>query len=315
MNKIKILIINPNTSTHMTDALKPIVAQLNYTDIDFDYFTAPSQAVTLPDGRVIEGIASINSGEDSVKSAHHCRPFVEPLIPKYDAFLVACYSAHPLVGMLRATIAGLEARARQEQDQQSDSSIPVLDAKFSAKRKRYVTGIFEASVSSSLLLISAFRLRAAWSLHKVQAQDTFGIVTTGSAWKPELTAAVTAMLNGPDDAGTETTTTSASSTSTTSSGPRFAGVETTGLTAGELHETPPDEVRRRMKDATVKLLQSTSGPVRAVCLGCAGMAGMGEAVRAGCIQAYGPAEGERVHIVDGVVAGVGMLVNACKAQF
>lgn len=296
--RFKILVINPNTSTHMTDALKPIVAELNYSDIHFDYFTAPTQAVTLPDGRVIEGIPSINSGEDSVKSAHHCRPFVEPLIPQYDAFLVACYSAHPLVGMLRATIAGLEARARQQAD--GSGVLPVLGGEFSSKKRRYVTGILEASVSSSLMLISAFHLQGDWSLHKVQAQDTFGIVSTGAVWKPELTTAVTAMLNGPDDSE--------------SAAPRFAGVETTGLTAGELHETPAEEVRKRMSEATTRLLKSTSRPVRAVCLGCAGMAGMNEAVRAGCIEAYGQAEGESVHIVDGVVAGVGLLVNACKAQ-
>lgn len=302
--RFKILVVNPNTSTHMTDALKPIIEQLNYTDIHFDYFTAPPQSVTLPDGRVIDGIPSINSGEDSVKSAHHCRPFVEPLIPQYDAFLVACYSAHPLVGMLRATIAGLEAKARQEQSE----TLSVLGGEFSVKTRRYVTGIFEASVSSSLMLISAFHLQGDWSLHKVQAQDTFGIVSTGAVWKPELTTAVTAMLNGPDDK-------SAIISEGSSSVPRFAGVETTGLTAGELHDTPADEVRKRMSDATARLLKNTSRPVRAVCLGCAGMAGMGEAVRAGCIQAYGQAEGEGVHIVDGVVAGVGLLVNACKAQF
>lgn len=299
----KILIINPNTSTHMTDALNSIIAQLNYKDIQFDFFTAPKQSVTLPDGRVIDGIPSINSGEDSVKSAHHCRPFVEPLIPHYDAFLVACYSAHPLVGMLRATIAGLETKARQESPQ--DETLSVLGGEFSAKRRRYVTGILEASVSSSLLLISAFQLQGDWSLHKVQSRDTFGIVSTGAVWKPELTTAVTAMLNGPkedeDAAG--------------NSAPRFAGVETTGLTAGELHDTPAEEVRKRMSEATVRLLKGSSRPVRAVCLGCAGMAGMGEAVRAGCIQAYGQVEGESVHIVDGVVAGVGLLVNACKAQF
>ncbi|CRG89612.1 hypothetical protein PISL3812_06651 [Talaromyces islandicus] len=304
--RFKILIINPNTSTHMTDALKPIVAQLNYPDVHFDYFTAPTQTVTLPDGRVIEGIPSINSGEDSVKSAHHCRAFVEPLIPQYDAFLVACYSAHPLVGMLRATIGALEAKARQQSPSDGAGSLPVLGGEFSSKRRRYVTGILEGSVSSSLMLISAFHLQGDRSLHKVQAQDTFGIVSTGAVWKPELTTAVNAMLNGPEDKSAAAAESSAS---------RFAGVETTGLTAIELHETPADEVCKRMSDATARLLKNSSRPVRAVCLGCAGMAGMGEAVRAGCIQAYGQVEGESVHIVDGVVAGVGLLVNACKAQF
>jgi Asp/Glu/hydantoin racemase len=78
---------------------------------------------------------------------------------------------------------------------------------------------------------------------------------------------------------------------------RFAGVETTGLTAIQLHKTPPEEVRKS-----------------AICLGCAGMAGMEEAVREGCMKAY-QERGRSVCIIDGVVAGVGLLVNACKANF
>lgn len=320
-SSFRVLIINPNTSTQMTEALKPIIQGLNYADIHFDYFTAPKQSVTLPDGRVIEPVPSINSGDDSVQSAQHCRPFVEPLIPQYDALLVACYSAHPLVGMLRSTIKALENKARQ-----SDSGTLHVFADGQeinpSKGKKYVTGIFEASVTTSMMLISSFHLLADWSHHKTQSQDTFGIVTTGAVWKKELTKAVAAMINGPDESedqkrdlisgvvGTSPTPSPPAPVSV----PRFAGVETTGLTAVELHEMPPEEVRRRMIEATEKLLKGTAHPVRAVCLGCAGMAGMEEAVRAGCIKAYGETEGENVHIVDGVVAGVGLLVNACKAR-
>lgn len=317
-SSFKLLVINPNSSTQMTDALKPIVQRLNYNDFHFDYFTAPNQHVTLPDGRVIEPVPSINSGDDSVQSALHCRPFVEPLIPKYDAFLVACYSAHPLVGMLRSTITGLETKARQSDT--GKLQVFVGGEIDPTKARKYVTGIFEASVTSSLMLISSFHLQADWSHHKTQSQDTFGIVTTGAVWKAELTKAVSAMINGPEEADEKKKKNAGSLvTSPTPSPPptsvaRFAGVQTTGLTAIELHETPPEEVRRRMIDATEKLLKGTAHPVRAVCLGCAGMVGMEEAVRAGCINAYGETEGENVHIVDGVVAGIGLLVNACKAR-
>ncbi|KAL2006651.1 hypothetical protein VTN00DRAFT_9319 [Thermoascus crustaceus] len=286
-----ILIINPNTSTHMTDALKPIVQNLNYTDIQFDYFTAPSsKSVTLHDGRVIHGISSINSGEDSAISALHCWPFIEPLIRKYDAFLVACYSAHPLVGMLKQEI------KRLERAEQSDTSSP-------DKRRgnKYVTGIFEASVATSLSLISSFQLLSDLDLTKAQGTDSFGIVTTGSIWKQELSKAVVDMLG--------------SSTGNECYTARFAGVETTGLTAVELHNTPPDEVRKRISEATERLLKGGSHPVSAICLGCAGMAGMEEAVREGCVNAYGEEGGRNVRIVDGVVAGVGMLVNAFGSQF
>jgi Asp/Glu/hydantoin racemase len=270
----RVLVINPNTSTHMTEALKPILDRLNYADVRFQYFTAPNETQII-DGLVCEPIASINNGEDSAKSALNCTSVLE-LVPQYDAFLVACYSCHPLVGMLRQRIRDVE------------------QTNFS--RKKYVTGIFEASVVASLSLISGFEFVSHGSLEKKQVEGTFGIVTTGSAWKVELTGAVEKMLVGQGSSS------------------RFAGVETTGLTAVELHTTPWEEVKQRLIDATQRLLENAPSPVGAICLGCAGMAGMEEAIREGCIQAYGE-EGRRVRIVDGVVAGAGTLVTACKAGF
>ena len=290
--RFSILIINPNTSTQMTDALKPIVENLFY-DVQFNYFTAPSTPVTLPDGRVIDGVPSIDSGEDSARSAVHCRLFLEPLLSEYDAFLVACYSAHPLVGMLKESINRLQETAGYEE--------PFRQSAESSRRRKYVTGIFEASVATSLTLISSFQLFDDRNLKKRQATDMFGIITTGSIWKSELTEAVAQMLVRPN--GNEGNSTS-----------RFAGVETTGLTAIQLHKTPPEEVRKRMIDATETLLKTAPSPVSAICLGCAGMAGMEEAVREGCMKAY-QERGRSVCIIDGVVAGVGLLVNACKANF
>jgi Asp/Glu/hydantoin racemase len=288
--RFSILVINPNTSTHMTNALKPIVENLGFADVQFDYFTAPSnESVPLEDGSIIDGVPSINSGEDSVTSALHCRPFVEPLIPKYDGFLVACYSAHPLVGMLK------EATLRFENSALSEGSSE------SKAKGKYVTGIFEASVLMSLSLVSSFQLTGDRGLHKAQSKNTFGIISTGSIWRDELSHAVADMLV---NSGNHTNSTS-----------RFAGVETTGLTAVELHTTPAEEVRRRISEATERLITNTSNSVTAICMGCAGMAGMEEAVREGCVKAYGRQEGNRVRIVDGVVAGAGMLVTACKAGF
>ncbi|KAJ5188347.1 Gamma tubulin [Penicillium cf. griseofulvum] len=263
-----ILIINPNTSTHMTEALKPILASMNYGDVHFEYFTAPDSTVEV-DGVKIEPIASINNAEESCKSALNCWP-VREFIGHYDAFLVACYSAHPFVGKLREDITSSE--------------------KASSTRNKYVTGIFEASLTAALSLISGFALKdpinPAEGLHKYQEKGSFGIVTTGSAWKEELTNAVQGALGYDHEDGTSM---------------HFAGVETTGLTAVELHTTEPEEVRRRIIDATRNLLRNSSSRVKVVCLGCAGMAGMEEAVREGCIQEYGT-EGQRVRIVDGVVA-------------
>lgn len=147
-----------------------------------------------------------------------------------------------------------------------------------------MTGIFEASVATSLQI--------------THPDEKFGIVSTGKVWEEILTEAVEVYL-GTSPGGEVSR--------------RFAGVETTGLNATELHDMPQDEVRKRMKDATKRLVKS--GDVGAVCLGCAGMAGMDEMVREACIEELGEEKGKRVRIVDGVVAGVAWLEGAVRAKY
>jgi Asp/Glu/hydantoin racemase len=187
----------------------------------------------------------------------HCLPNLRPVLDRHDGFLVACYSQHPLVPILK-----------QE------------DAIKSARKP--VTGIFEASVSTSLQVI--------------HPDEKFGIVSTGKVWEDILTQAVVAYLGTASQASE-----------------RFAGVETTGLNATDLHDAPPDEVRRRMKDAVKRMLKK--GKVGAICLGCAGMSGMDQMVREACTEALGEEEGKRVRVVDGVVAGVAWLEGAMRAGF
>jgi Asp/Glu/hydantoin racemase len=88
---------------------------------------------------------------------------------------------------------------------------------------------------------------------------------------------------------------------------RFAGVETTGLTATDLHDAPAEEVRKKMKDAVKRLLNK--GKVGAICLGCAGMSGMDEMVREACIEEMGSVDGNRVRII------VAWLEGAIRAGF
>ncbi|TID19013.1 tRNA pseudouridine(32) synthase [Venturia nashicola] len=232
----------------MTNGLKPLVDTLGFTETTHIYFTAPS------------GPNSINNEEDAAESAKHCLPTLQrDCLSKYDGFLVACYSQHPLVPILKG-----------EQEITTTG--------------KPVTGIFEASVATSLQLI--------------HPSETFGIVSTGKVWEGILTEAVEAYL-GTSPGGNMSK--------------RFAGVETTGLNATELHDTPQDEVRRRMKDATKRLI--SRGDVGAICLGCAGMAGMDEMVREACVEELGEKEGKSVRIVDGVVAGVAWLEGAVRAKY
>ena len=187
----------------------------------------------------------------------HCLPELVPLLDRHDGFLVACYSKHPLVPILKSQDKVRTAR-------------------------RPVTGIFEASVSTSLQIIAP--------------DEKFGIISTGKVWEDILSEAVVDFLGtGPE------------------ASKRFAGVETTGLNATDLHDAPTEEVRKRMKDAVKRLLRK--GKVGAICLGCAGMAGMNEMVREACVEELREENGSRVRIVDGVQAGVAWLEGAIRSGF
>lgn len=266
MRENTILIINPNSTESMTSGLRPLVESLHFKDVcnlpypgipnlqvlhtdllftqsQHDFFTAPS------------GPKSINDENDAADSATHCLPALAPLLPHYDAFLVACYSQHPLVHILKAQDA-------------------------IRNHGKAVTGIFEASVGTALQLI--------------QPHEKFGIVSTGKVWEEILTDAVVALLGTGEDGGK-----------------RFAGVETTGLNATDLHDAPAEEVERRMKEAAKRLVRK--GHVGAICLGCAGMSGMDTMVREACCEELGEAEGRRVRIVDGVQAGVAWLEGVVRS--
>ena len=111
-------------------------------------------------------------------------------------------------------------------------------------------------------------------------QRRFGIVSTGDVWKRILGDAV----RGEDLLGGER------------AGRWFAGVQTCGLDAGQLHGH--EEVEERVKGAA-KVFVDGADRVGVVILGCAGMVGMEGWVR--------EVVGKEVRIVDGVRAGVDVL--------
>lgn len=242
---LSILVINPNSTESMTDSLKPLVDSLNFKDTTHEYFTAPS------------GPKSINDEDDAVESVKHCLPALESVLTQYDGYLVACFSKHPLVPILKGELAIL-------------------------KERKPVTGIFEASVSTSLQII--------------HPDEQFGIVSTGKVWERIFSEALVDFLGTGSEASKH-----------------FAGVETTGLNATDLHDAPSEEVRKRVKDAVKRLLKK--GRVGAICLGCAGMSRMNEMVREACIEELGDIDGGRVRIVDGVQAGVAWLEGAVRSRF
>ena len=208
-------------------------------------------------------------------------PHLMAELPLHDAFLVACYSQHPLVAELKIKC--------------NELTLAATHAGGSLARK-YVTGILEASVGTSLNLIAS----STDDDDEMGGREVFGIVSTADIWMKALDDAVIDLLGTPSEF---------SSTSA------FAGCTTTGLDGNELHDLSSEEVGEKMKAATRQLLKWTAfrkQRLRVICLGCAGMAGLEKSVREACVEQSGD-EGKLVHIVDGVKAGIGMLINVVRA--
>lgn len=65
-----------------------------------------------------------------------------------------------------------------------------------------------------------------------------------------------------------------------------------------------------MKEATQALLRK--GRVECVVMGCAGMAGLEDIIRSAIKEEYKSDTADRVHVIDGVRAGVGVLEQMVK---
>ncbi|GKT87719.1 carbon-nitrogen hydrolase [Colletotrichum tofieldiae] len=88
--KIRILLINPNSTRAMTDACVAMVESQLPPDVIITGFTAPRPAPSAIEGSF-----------DNVMSAAAAARAVLPLASSHDAVLVACYSDHALIRMLR----------------------------------------------------------------------------------------------------------------------------------------------------------------------------------------------------------------------
>ncbi|CAE6474098.1 unnamed protein product [Rhizoctonia solani] len=230
----KILVINPNSSQSMTESLvKMFQTSPPPAHVTLSFFTGPTECPK-----------SIDDEKGCHASAAACLSLLLPGVHahEYDAYLVACYSEHPLPGLLRDASGG---------------RTPAL-------------GIFEASVL--------------YCLANTSPVEKFGIITTGKVWEALLTDALGHFVGAAGSV-------------------RFAGVMTTGYTAVELHQVPQADVYHKIGEA-VKVLVEDRG-ASAICLGCAGMVGMEEAIT----EALGETWAGKVMIVDGVQVGVLLLIS------
>ena len=100
-----ILIINPNSSQSITDGLKPRLADLTSSYLSLSYYTAPQEAPP-----------SIDDEATSALSTSVTLPLLQPMLTtqsseategdsrasRYSAYLIACFSPHPLTPALRS---------------------------------------------------------------------------------------------------------------------------------------------------------------------------------------------------------------------
>lgn len=217
-----ILIVNPNSSVSITDGLKEVIDPA--PEFTYKFFTAPY------------GPPEIDSYSTEIESAAACTQALLAVLDQHDAFLIAFYSDHPLIQILR-----------------EHTRKPVL-------------GIFQASVLQAL----------------AYGCDKFAIVTTGTIWERVLDGAVLNMLG---------------------SHARYAGTISIGMGDLELNDLSEELVNQQIVDAS---LDAVSRGATCILLGCAGMAGMDEAVK--------KAVGNKVRVIDGVVAGTEILVGMVRSE-
>lgn len=88
--KIRILLVNPNSTRFMTDNCVDMARTQCPSDVEVIGFTSPPPAPTAVEGNF-----------DGVMSAAAAMRALKPIAHEYDAFLVACYSDHALIRMCR----------------------------------------------------------------------------------------------------------------------------------------------------------------------------------------------------------------------
>ncbi|OBT52154.1 hypothetical protein VE04_06937 [Pseudogymnoascus sp. 24MN13] len=269
--EVQILVINPNSNRDMSVGIGKLIKGQAY----------PPEHTKLITLTASSGPTSIDNEVDALASTKVISYDIAQATPYFaarDAFIVACFSPHPLVSVLR--------------------NHPSL-------YRKPVIGIFEASISLSLSMLPLSVPEEYVDLPVTADPQPparkftgtkFGIVTTGAAWVPILTAGVNDYLGLP--------------ASETSQSARFKGVASTGLTAEQLHTTPQEEVRERVVKATRQLV--ADGDVAVVVLGCAGMAGMDKWVEDACVEELGRRAASLVRVVDGIKAGVALAVEEAR---
>ncbi|KAG6023679.1 hypothetical protein E4U41_001957 [Claviceps citrina] len=225
--------------------------------------------------------ASINNDQDIQASTQHVLASLADGAADfpaagYDGILIACFSVHTLVPALSVCWS-----------YGPGGSVPPVP----------VTGIFEASILTALSFLGP--------------GEQWGIVTTGPFWEGHLREGVGEFLGigeGMRGGG-------AASEAAAGHLPKFAGVFSCGLTAGDLHAagSSPGEVEQKLGLAARRLLTSSDN-VMCVVMGCGGMAGMEDTIRRAAVEVRGEIRAKSLYVIDGVKAGILQLHQTIHAE-
>lgn len=251
-----ILCINPNSSSSVTESIGRSCDLGINASVELSLFQAPPQAPP-----------SIDDFTTSVISAAACYPLVVHQLSKYDAFIVACYSDHPLTRMLRE---GTLQKMSRFSLFETDTILPLISR--GPVTDKPVLGILEAGARMAL-----------------REGHSFGVVTTGEGWIEPLTKANLEILDKGEKgkfAGVVAT---------------GLGVLEFHPEEGKVDVGAQEEhVHKRIGDAARKLAEAHH--VDTIVLGCAGMEGMEQAILDGVAGMD-----RQIQVVDAVRAATELL--------
>jgi Asp/Glu/hydantoin racemase len=135
-----------------------------------------------------------------------------------------------------------------------------------------VVGIFDASILAGLQLVTP--------------ASKFGIVTTGATFEPLLADGVKLVLGHSEQLS------------------RFSGVVASGVGIDDLHAGSQNLTREKIINATRRLLRASDLEVDVVILGGVILCGMEAWAREACELELGQEKGQKVKIVDQMLAGM-----------
>jgi Asp/Glu/hydantoin racemase len=139
--------------------------------------------------------------------------------------------------------------------------------------RKPVIGIFDSSITTAL--------------HLTLPNSKFGILTTGDNWTDPLVEGVKSFL------GTREATSISSI---------FGGVAATGVTIDDIGIESHIAAKAKVTKATRQLVRG--GDISVVCVGGAILNGMENWIREACVAELGLESGERVQVVDQMLAGI-----------